>query len=97
MKSNHTTTRLSTWLTSVCMASALTACGALNAQQPPRHEGGHKPPPEAFEACKSLKSGDDCSFTAKQGEASGNCWAPEGKPLACKPKKPMNESSPAQK
>ena len=77
--------------------AALTACSALNAQQAPRHEGGHKPPPEAFEACKSLKSGDDCSFTAKHGEANGKCWAPEGKPLACKPKKPMNEAAPAQK
>jgi hypothetical protein len=77
--------------------AALTACGALNAQQPPHHEGGHKPPPEAIEACKSLKSGDDCSFSAKQGQANGNCWAPDGKPLACKPKKPMNEPAPAQK
>lgn len=94
---NHLSQQTIRALIASAAVAALTACGALNAQQAPRHEGGHKPPPEAIEACKSLKSGDDCSFTAKQGEAKGNCWAPEGKPLACKPKKPMNEAAPAQK
>ena len=37
-------------------------------------------------ACKSLISGKDCSFTSPQGTVAGTCWAPEGKPLACKPK-----------
>ena len=94
---NHFSQQTIRALIASAAVAALTACGALNAQQPPRHEGGHKPPPEAFEACKSLKSGDDCSFTAKQGEASGNCWAPEGKPLACKPKNAPPHDGPPSK
>jgi hypothetical protein len=33
-----------------------------------------------------LSSGQECSFTAPHGTVKGTCWAPEGKPLACKPK-----------
>ncbi len=48
--------------------------------------GEHRgPPPEALAACKSLASGAACSFTTERGARSGTCWAPEGKPLACKP------------
>jgi hypothetical protein len=55
--------------------------------QPPGGQGGpRKPPQEALEACKSLSSGQTCSFSASRGTVSGTCWAPEGKPLACKPK-----------
>jgi hypothetical protein len=48
--------------------------------------GDHRgPPPEALAACKALTSGNDCSFTSPHGAVKGTCWAPEGKPLACKP------------
>lgn len=69
----------------------LTACCALSAQpvngndRPPR-----QPPAEALDACKSLSSGQDCSFTSPHGTVKGLCWAPEGKPLACKPKQPKD-------
>jgi hypothetical protein len=56
--------------------------------QPPNGESGpprRPPPPEALQACSSLKSGDACSFTGPPGKMAGTCRAPEGKPLACAP------------
>ncbi len=44
------------------------------------------PPPEALAACKALKSGQDCGFTSPHGAVKGSCFAPEGRPLACRPK-----------
>ena len=84
--SNQQQKNWSQWLCLAIASTTITACGALNAQPMERPGGGPKPPPEAFQSCKSLKSGDDCNFTAPKGAVSGNCWAPEGKPLACKPK-----------
>ena len=54
-----------------------------------RREGGERrgPPPEALAACKSLASGAACSFTSPRGAVSGSCFAPEGKPLACRPQR----------
>jgi hypothetical protein len=69
----------------LCTA-ALTACGLLSAQTSSGKGGPRQPPPEALAACKSLSSGTDCSFTSPHGAVTGTCWAPEGKPLACKPK-----------
>jgi len=68
------------------LAVALTgfSAAALAQNPPPDARGG--PPPEALAACKSAKPGDACSFNGGRGAASGTCWAPEGKPLACKPK-----------
>lgn len=52
----------------------------------PTEGGGHRgPPPEALAACKSLAAGAECGFTGERGNVKGSCWAPEGKPLACKP------------
>lgn len=69
---------------------ALALCGAAVMAQPKPGEGppGDRrgPPAEALAACKSLKAGDACKFTADRGAASGSCWAPEGRPLACRPK-----------
>jgi hypothetical protein len=46
----------------------------------------HKGPrPEAIAACKSLVSNDVCTFEAPRGTVKGTCFAPEGKPLACRP------------
>ena len=69
----------------VC-AGALTACCGLSAQTADGTGGPRKPPAEALDACKSVSSGQDCSFSSPQGTVKGTCWAPEGKPLACKPK-----------
>lgn len=80
-------------LTLTLFAGIMGACGGLAAQP----AGGRGAPPapstEALAACKSLASGDACSFTSQQGTEQGTCWAPEGKPLACKPKNaPMGGS-----
>jgi hypothetical protein len=32
-----------------------------------------------------LSSGQGCSFSSPHGTVAGTCWAPAGKPLACKP------------
>lgn len=65
----------------------LAATGAL-AQPPAGPPGGeHRgPPPEALAACKTAKAGADCGFTHGERTLKGSCWAPEGKPLACRPK-----------
>jgi hypothetical protein len=74
------------WLATAIFSGALTACCGLAAQPAAGNSGPRKPPPEALESCKALSSGQACSFTAPHGTVSGTCWAPEGKPLACKPK-----------
>lgn len=51
-------------------------------------DGHRPPPPEALAACKSLPSGASCSFTSPRGAETGECWAPQGRPLACRPKNP---------
>jgi hypothetical protein len=61
--------------------------------QPPSEAPRHPPPPEAIAACKSLTSGAECSFTTDRGSVTGKCWAPEGKPLACKPSEPPPSGS----
>jgi hypothetical protein len=69
----------------VAIATALLsacACAQPNDRPPPPPP----PPAEAFAACKAAPAGAACSFSAPQGMVSGSCWAPEGKPLACKPK-----------
>ncbi len=70
---------------SICTL-ALTACCGLAGQTADGAGGPRKPPAEALDACKALSSGQDCSFTSPHGVVKGACWAPEGKPLACKPK-----------
>ena len=67
-------------------AGALVASSSLFAQPADGRSAPPKPPAQALKACKSLSSGQACSFTVQQGSVTGTCWAPEGKPLACKPK-----------
>lgn len=77
----------------LCAAALALSAGLLCAQ--PADGGAHrKPPPEARDACKSLQSGQDCSFTSPQGVVKGSCFAPEGKPLACRPKNAPNGERP---
>lgn len=66
--------------------AALSACLIAHAQ--PQRQGDRPPgpPPEAIKACEARKAGDACSFTASRGKEDGSCWAPEGRPLACRPK-----------
>ena len=71
--------------TSVC-SGLLLLSATLSAQPAPDGGGPRKPPLEAVGACKSLSSGQDCNFTTKERTVKGSCWAPESKPLACRPK-----------
>jgi hypothetical protein len=66
------------------LLAALSLVGLANAQQR-QGDGQRRPPEEAFNACKSLAAGTACKFSGERGEMTGSCWAPEGKPLACKP------------
>ncbi len=67
-------------------------CGNVFAQ-PSSDSHPRRPPPEAIEACKSLASGQECGFKSPDGNITGLCWAPEGKPLACKPKDAPTQES----
>ena len=87
MKANYMITRpFGRALGLTASAVALSACGALSAQPADGKGGPHKPPPEALAAGKTVGSGNACSFMSPHGAVTGTCWAPEGKPLACKPK-----------
>jgi hypothetical protein len=73
------------------------------AGEPPHQQGEqtgrpHRPPPEALDACKSLAAGAACGFTSPRGAVKGTCFAPEGRPLACRPgdrPEPRNDRAPA--
>ena len=88
-------------LTRAAILTALMIMGFAQVamSQPPNDVGPHpRPPPEAIDACKSLSSGTQCSFSNDRGTVTGTCWAPEGKPLACKPTSPApGESAPPSK
>jgi hypothetical protein len=80
------------WRTSCAATLMVIAClwtGAATAQ--PKEEGGAEgprrgpPPPEALAACKSQAAGAACSVVLGSNTLKGTCWAPEGKPLACRP------------
>ncbi len=76
------------------LAALTIAAGAAVAQTADGQHPHHAPPPEALAACKSLSSGQECSFTSPHGTMNGTCWAPEGKPLACRPKHPPRRGGP---
>jgi hypothetical protein len=71
----------------VLAIGCLWACTAT--AQPKEEEGGEGPrrgpPPEALAACKSLAAGNECTVALGSNTLKGTCWAPEGKPLACRP------------
>lgn len=72
----------------VLLAAMALSTGVLCAQPTgaPSTEGQqNRPQQEAFDACKALKAGQECSFTSPHGTVKGSCFAPEGKPLACRP------------
>jgi len=70
----------------LALVFALSAASCLVSAQAAQGQGGpRKPPQEALDACKSQAAGQACSFTSDRGAVTGTCWAPEGKPLACKP------------
>jgi hypothetical protein len=76
------------------LLAALSCSSGLLLAQPAEGQGGpRKPPQEALDACKSSTSGQECSFSSPHGTVKGTCWAPEGKPLACKPKDAPDDAS----
>ena len=81
------------------LLTALTCSSGILPAQPVEGQGGPRTPPqEALDACKSLGAGQECSVSSPGGIVSGTCWAPEGKPLACKPKDaPSDKSQPTKK
>lgn len=74
--------------TALFLGLLLAALGAsAQPQGGPPPGGEHRgPPPEALAACKTAKAGADCSFSHENRTMKGSCWAPEGRPLACRPK-----------
>ena len=68
------------------LAALTCSSGLLLAQAAEHPDAPRMPPREALDACKSLRENQECSFTSPHGVVKGTCWAPEGKPLACKPK-----------
>lgn len=74
----------------VLLAGLFFSASLLSAQ--PADGQGRKPPPEALDACKAAKAGQGCNFTSPKGTVNGTCFAPEGKPLACRPTKPTGGS-----
>lgn len=67
----------------IAFGSSAGAAAAPGGDKPGR---GHRAPPtEAIDACEALTAGDACSFSAGGTEHQGSCWAPESKPLACRP------------
>jgi hypothetical protein len=70
---------------SVLLTSLFWLAQGASAQPAGGGDMPRQPPPEALAACKSLASGAACSFTSPRGPETGTCWAPQGKPLACKP------------
>jgi hypothetical protein len=73
-------------LIQIGLLAALCCSSGILLAQPAEGKGDpRKPPQEALDACKSLSAGQECRFSSPYGTVKGSCWAPEGKPLACKP------------
>jgi hypothetical protein len=82
--------RLAPQFVSAATVLAMACLWAGTAAAQPKEEGGAEgprrgPPPEALAACKSLAAGKECTVTLGSNTLKGTCWAPEGKPLACRP------------
>jgi hypothetical protein len=73
------------------LATLLVAGAAM--ARPGDRDDAHPPgpPPEALAACEGLAAGAACSFEAPFGTVEGTCFAPEGRPAACRPAHPPAE------
>jgi len=87
------------------LGTALAAANLVSAQAGPSagssaagdtQQAHRGPPPEALQACSTKKMDDPCSFSGPRGNMEGTCWAPQGLPLACRPKD-HREPPPGQK
>jgi hypothetical protein len=72
-------------MSSRILAGLLLAAGALCAVARAEHD--HHPPPQAYEACASAKTGDTCTVTFGDHAMPGTCEASPDNPaqLACRP------------
>ena len=75
----------------IALALVLSTCvSAYSASAQPggRSDKRHGPPPEAFEACAELASGDSCETVGRRGESlAGICTIPreDEETLVCVP------------
>ncbi len=67
-------------------ALALTLALCLNIDVASAQPGPDGPPPEAIAACRGKASNDVCQANLQGGTIQGLCWAPTGRPLACRPR-----------
>ncbi len=69
--------------TGIAHADPGSSQGMNNENQDAERRG---PPRVAVEACANAVQGDACTFEGRRGESlQGTCWAPQDKPLACRP------------
>jgi len=84
---NFTRVTISTLVLACFISTAFAQATKTNGspQDPPRGER-RGPPPEALAACKGASAGKACSFKGREDRTvKGTCFAPEGRPLACRP------------
>jgi hypothetical protein len=73
--------------TSASDTAALTATDGHSADEDARPPHPHRPPQEAFDACKAREVGSSCSVTFGDKSLEGTCHEPlEGTELVCAPK-----------
>lgn len=79
---------------STLVSGCLLVCGlasvgtaSLSAQQRSSSSAGGQPAKEMLKACEDKSLGDRCFATPPQrSEVTGTCFAPQGRPLACRPR-----------
>lgn len=83
-------TTFSSKIAIACSAGFLMALSvAAHADRGGGNPPPHRPPPEAFEACKNAKRGDSCTVKHGDHTLTGTCDAPpDASELACRPDGP---------
>ena len=98
MKSNHKQ-RWTIPVAVVALSVGALSAASLTAQEGGGRNGGRQsgrqggPPPEMLKACVNKSYGDVCTATGPQGRnISGTCFAPQDRPLACRPQNARDNS-----
>jgi hypothetical protein len=76
---------MKTRLAFLTLVLSMCAWAAMAQDRPaPPHQGGHEPPPQAYEDCKGKKAGDVVQHTTPEGKVEATCVdSPKG--LAARP------------